>query len=26
VRAIHRGYMKVLGVTVPAQAAAENVR
>jgi glycosyltransferase involved in cell wall biosynthesis len=25
-RAIHRGYMKVLGVTVPAQAAAENVR
>ncbi|HEY8151925.1 MAG TPA: glycosyltransferase family 1 protein, partial [Vicinamibacteria bacterium] len=26
VRSIHRGYMKVLGVTVPAQAAAENVR
>jgi glycosyltransferase involved in cell wall biosynthesis len=26
VRAIHHGYMKVLGVSVPAQAAAENAR
>jgi len=26
VRAIHSGYMRVLGVSVPAQAAAENAR